>query len=374
LLALEAIQGSIFIFDCGTLRHSCVATIGFDSMAAKTTIQISQRELQNWMHSREPRVVQHGDELDYFASQEPVFAGSVQCLMPLRVGATLAGALCLGSRKDNQGYSDTELEAISLLAPHFALLLHNHTLAENLRVQISDNLRLLSSLNHSYEDSLEAFATTIDAKDHYMRGHSMRVGHYAADIAASLGFSEAEVSSVRAAGQLHDIGKVTVDKSVANKTTQLRPEEFREIADHTVIGHQIVSSVRFPWPEVPEVVRWHHERSDGSGYPDKLHSDELSLPVRIIAVADTFDAMTHKRPYRQPMSMMQAANELVKLAPTKFDPNVVQGLLVQLRSHSEGKGRLAAVKDLTPQFSTSDLDKLSVTLVHKITGNRVYSA
>lgn len=373
--ALDAAQGSLFIFDSSTLRYSCVANVGFEMMSPKTIVQISQRELQQWTQSREPRVIQSGEEQLYFGPSEPKYAESVECVMPLRVGAVLSGALCLGKRTKNHGYGDIEMEAISLLAGHLALMLHNHVLAESLRLQISDNLRLLSSLNHSYEDALEAFATTIDAKDHFMRGHSMRVGHYAADIAASLGMAETEVSSVRAAGQLHDIGKVTVDKGLANKTGALKPEEFREIADHTVIGHQIVQSVRFPWRDVPDVVRWHHERADGSGYPDKLHSQELALPVRIIAVADTFDAMTHKRPYRQPMTMMQAAEELVNLAPTKFDPDVVQGLLVQLRAHSNGKSKLAG-KDAEnhPKISPVELDRLSVSLVHKLTGNRVYSA
>jgi putative nucleotidyltransferase with HDIG domain len=373
--ALDAVQGSLFIFDSVALRFSCVASIGFETMEAKGAIEITHRELQEWTHSREPHVVKTGEHPLYFSASAPKYAETVECLMPLRVGSVLAGAFCLGKRQKNHGYGEMELEAISLLAGHLALMLHNHVLAESLRLQISDNLRLLSSLNHSYEDALEAFATTIDAKDHFMRGHSMRVGHYAADIAASLGLSEAEVSSVRASGQLHDIGKVTVDKGLANKATALNPAEFREIADHTVIGHQIVQSVRFPWREVPDVVRWHHERADGSGYPDKLHSQELALPVRIIAVADTFDAMTHKRPYRQPMTMMQAAEELVQLTPTKFDPDVVQGLLVQLRAHSNGKSKLAG-KDAEnhPKISPVELDRLSVSLVHKLTGNRVYSA
>lgn len=373
--ALDAAQGSLFIFDSSAMRYSCVATVGFETMSPKTSLQLSQRELQHWTQSREPRVIQSGEEQLYFGSSEPKYAELVECVMPLRVGTVLAGALCLGKRTKSHGYGDTEMEAISLLAGHLALMLHNHVLAESLRLQISDNLRLLSSLNHSYEDALEAFATTIDAKDHFMRGHSMRVGHYAADIAASLGMAESEVSSVRAAGQLHDIGKVTVDKGLANKSGSLKPEEFREIADHTVIGHQIVQSVRFPWRDVPDVVRWHHERADGSGYPDKLHSQELALPVRIIAVADTFDAMTHKRPYRQPMSMIEAAAELVNLTPTKFDPDVVQGLLVQLRAHSQGKSKLGGKDaDNHPKISPVELDRLSVSLVQKLTGNRVYSA
>jgi putative two-component system response regulator len=202
----------------------------------------------------------------------------------------------------------------------------------------------------------------------------MRVGRYSAGIASSLGMNDAEVQSIRAAGQLHDIGRVTVDKAVSNKPSSLRPEEFREIADHTIMGHQIVSSVRFPWPQVPEVVRWHHERADGSGYPDKLRLDELALPVRIVAVSDSFDAMISERPYRKGMTVLQAAEELVRLTPIKFDSDVVQGLLVQLRCNFDGKNGKTTFGPNGGQISAQDLDRLAVQLVHKMTQNRVYSA
>jgi putative nucleotidyltransferase with HDIG domain len=247
-------------------------------------------------------------------------------------------------------------------------------LTESLRVQVADNLRLLSSLNHSYEDALEAFATTIDAKDTHMRGHSMRVGRYAAGIASSLGMSDAEIVGIRAAGQLHDIGRVTVDKALSNKPSTLKPEEFRLIADHTVMGHQIVSSVRFPWPQIPEVVRSHHERSDGSGYPDNLHQDDVSLAVRIVGVADTFDAMTSDRPYRKGLSVVKAAEELVRLTPVKYDSNVIHAMLVQLRSNFQGNGSDRTNPGLELQIPPQELDRLSMSLVSKLTGNRVYSA
>jgi putative nucleotidyltransferase with HDIG domain len=164
-----------------------------------------------------------------------------------------------------------------------------------------------------------------------MHGHSLRVGRYASGIAEALGMNSSEVGEMRAAGYLHDIGKVTVDKYIFAKPGALEPVEFQEMADHTVLGHRIVSTVQFPWPNIPEVVRSHHERADGSGYPDKLHNDEVSVPVRIVAVADTFDAMLSERPYRKGMSLGEAAAQLSWLAPSKLDADVVHALLVQLR-------------------------------------------
>jgi HD-GYP domain-containing protein (c-di-GMP phosphodiesterase class II) len=133
--------------------------------------------------------------------------------------------------------------------------------------------------------------------------------------------------------------------------------------------------VRFPWPHVPDAVRWHHERSDGSGYPDSLHNSEIPLQVRIIAVADTFDAMTSERPYREPHSLIEAAHELVRLTPAKFDSSVVQALLVQLRLDAEGRSPAPMLtKAVGAKLSVLELDHLSVDLVRRLTGNRVYSA
>ena len=125
------------------------------------------------------------------------------------------------------------------------------------------------------------------------------MGRYAQSIGEALGMDPNDVASLRSAGYLHDIGKVAVDKRLFEKASRLDPEESREMQDHTVVGHQIVRHVQFPWPQIPEIVRWHHERGDGSGHPDGLHGSEMPQAVRIIALADTFDAMTSERPYRQ---------------------------------------------------------------------------
>ena len=124
------------------------------------------------------------------------------------------------------------------------------------------------------------------------------------------------------AAYLHDIGMVAVDKRLLGKTSRLDAEESREMRDHTVVGHQIVSQVQFPWPQIPEIVRWHHERADGSGYPDGLHGDEIPQAVRIVALAETFDAMTSERPYRERLSVGVGAARVDPHEPAKIrSPN-----------------------------------------------------
>jgi HD-GYP domain-containing protein (c-di-GMP phosphodiesterase class II) len=172
---------------------------------------------------------------------------------------------------------------------------------------------------------------------------------------------------------LHDIGKVAIDKRLFAKPAALDAEEFREMADHTTVGHRIVSGVHFPWPEMPEMVRSHHERADGSGYPDKLEADAVSTPTRIIAVADTFDAMISDRPYREPYTVGIALSEIVQATPQKFDPIAVQGLLIQLRREACGSNQFLE----QPAFcnlGATDIDQLASALSHRLTAGRVYSA
>src|SRR5207237_5997745 len=179
------------------------------------------------------------------------------------------------------------LQSCGLLSHFVGLAVHNHALSQSLAHRTSENLRLLASLHGFYDNALEAFAAAIDVKHVNIRGHSLRVGRYSAGIGEALGMDAGEVASLRSAGYLHDIGKVAVDKALFAKPAALDAQEFREMADHTVVGHQIVSGVQFPWPRVPEIVRCHHERADGSGYPDALQLEDVPLPARIVALADT---------------------------------------------------------------------------------------
>ena len=374
--AFEAEQAALLLLDGAAAKLTCLASAGFPSLSPQAVLPLVGVQSQHWHQAQAPLAVARPHDIrELFGSSQAPFLTSIKCFTPLRVSTGPVGALILGARHGQETYGAPDLEGLEMLAPHLALVLHNHSLAESLRHQIADNLRLLSSLHHSYDDALEAFATTIDSKDSHLRGHSVHVARFSTSIAATLGMNDDEIAGIRAAGHLHDIGKVTVDKQFFSKASTLRPEEFRAIADHTVMGHQIVSSVRFPWPQVPEVVRWHHERADGSGYPDRLHNDELPLSVRIVAVADTFDAMTSDRPYRQSNTVMTACQELVRLAPSKFDCSVVQALLVHLRRDLEGKSAARLLpQQKTMELSASDIDRLSCELVGRLTGHRVYSA
>ncbi len=238
--------------------------------------------------------------------------------------------------------------------------------------RVSENLRLLASLHGFYDNALEAFATAIDVKHINIHGHSLRVGRYAQAIGEALGLDPSDAASLRSAGYLHDIGMVAVDKRLIGKTSKLDAQESREMRDHTVVGHQIVSHVQFPWPQIPEIVRWHHERGDGSGYPDGLRGDETPQAVRIVALADTFDAMTSERPYRERMSVGAALQDLIRMTPQKYDPQALQALLIQVRRDAVGSNRIPILEPDMMNLSAGDVDQLASTLQHKISQNKLF--
>ena len=295
-----------------------------------------------------------------------------RCICPLKVRGKLVGLVALGRRQGDEMYEEEALDAFEMLSHYLALAIQNHTLGQTLSQRVSENLRLLASLHGFYDNALEAFATAIDVKHVNIHGHSLRVGRYAHAIGEALGMSPADVASLRSAGYLHDIGKVAVDKRLFGKTSKLDPEEYREMRDHTTVGHQIVSQVHFPWPHIPEIVRWHHERGDGSGYPDGLHADEMPQAVRIVALADTFDAMTSERPYREPMSIGTALQELIRMTPEKYDPEAVQALLIQVRRDTVGTNRNPIFEAGAMNLSAADVDELAATLQHRVTQNKTF--
>jgi putative nucleotidyltransferase with HDIG domain len=371
--AAGAREGALFIFSDKPSLLTSVASHGFALLPEPAIVPLLPKHVHALTSARGPVVLNESTYEIFFSANGNVAPELFKCIVPLKVNGKLAGLVGLGRREGDALYDDDELDALSLLSSYVALAVQNHTLGQTLSQRVSENLRLLASLHGFYDNALEAFAAAIDVKHVNIHGHSLRVARYAAAIGEALGFEPTEVVALRSAGYLHDIGKVAVDKYLFGKPSALDPEEFRAMADHTTVGHQIVSGIQFPWPMIPEVVRWHHERADGSGYPDSLRMDEVPMSARIIAVADTFDAMTSARPYREPMSVGSTLSELVRLAPQKYDPGVVQALLIQVRRDAVGSSRLPLLDDqMGLNIAPTDIDQLAASLQHKSNRNRLY--
>ena len=372
--AVGAREGVLFAFSEKPAVLRSLAVDGFAAVPDPSLVPLLPRHVHALATAAGPQVRSAHETWDNFLSTNGNVAPVLfRCLSPLRLRGRLVGLLALGRTQDDSSYDDEALGALTLLSHYAALAVHNYLLTQTLEQRVTDNLKLLSSLNSFCDRTLEAFATAIDIKHVNIHGHSMRVGRYAAAIGEALGLDPADSAGLRAAGYLHDIGKVAVDKRLFGKPERLDPEEFREMADHTVVGHRIVSGVQFPWQQLPEVVRWHHERADGSGYPDNLMLEELPLSARIVAVADTFDAMTSERPYRTGMTIGSALSEMVRLTPALFDAAAVQALLIQVRREAVGAGNAYLLDErIYCNIAPTDIDQLASSLSYKLNQRRVY--
>jgi len=174
---------------------------------------------------------------------------------------------------------------------------------------------------------VQALAQALEAKDAYLRGHSLRVSEYAVSIARSVGLEDNAIDAISLGGHLHDIGKIGVSEEVLHKAGKLTDAEYRHIMEHTVIGARILGPLLRDAPMVIAVVRSHHERLDGKGLPDGLAGDNIPMAARIVSVADAFDAMTSERPYRHSLSVERALLELRTQRGVQWDPVAVDGFL-----------------------------------------------
>ncbi len=210
----------------------------------------------------------------------------------------------------------------------------------NLEGKVRDRTREIADKNRelrtAYIQTIGALAEAVDAKDSYTRGHSERVGVYASRIGRQMDLRRDVIENIYIAGLLHDVGKIGVPDAIILKPDKLTPEEYEQIQRHPEIGAKILEPVEFLRDIVP-CVRHHHEWYDGStsGYPDRLRADRIPLPSRVIAVADTVEAMTSDRPYRKALPLEVVVREIHKFRGTQFDPVAADAFLALLEREGE---------------------------------------
>jgi putative nucleotidyltransferase with HDIG domain len=200
------------------------------------------------------------------------------------------------------------------------LVLENRFYQHNLELRVRD---LDRRNRQSLVNGVQTLVHALEAKDAYTSGHSSRVSRYAVKTAVQLGYTGELLEQIRLGGELHDIGKIGTRDNVLQKPGPLTPEEFEEIKKHVTEGEEILEPLRRQHPLVLQIVRNHHERVDGSGFPDGLRGQAIPMVARLVAVVDAFDAMTTNRSYRTPRSAGDALHELIRFAGVQFDPDVV---------------------------------------------------
>jgi len=222
---------------------------------------------------------------------------------------SMGGLMALNPLKD--GFSEEDYEILDALALQASNLL--------------EAAEIFESVEELFLDIIKALVTAIDAKDPYTQGHSHRVSEYSVLIAQELGLTPVEINNIRVGSLLHDVGKIGMPDSILLKKGKLTEEEWEVIQNHPLTGWNILRQVRLLEPMLPAILE-HHEKLDGSGYPDNLKGEQISLMGRIVAVADVFDAMTSDRPYRNALSVSEVMEYLSANAGILFDQRCVESL------------------------------------------------
>ena len=231
---------------------------------------------------------------------------------PFLIKEEVFGLLTLANKVDGSSFTDDDISLALTLVNNTALRMENNVLYE--------------IVYNSLVNSLKALVISIEARDPYTRDHSERVTAYALQIAEVLKLSDEDRDAIKFGGYLHDIGKIGIRDGILLKPGKLSKVELADIRQHPVIGDNILKPLMF-FPKERELVRYHHEHYDGTGYPDGLAGDQIPLIARILAVADAYDAMTSTRPYRMAMSHEQARVEILRCVRRQFDEKVVEAFL-----------------------------------------------
>jgi HD-GYP domain-containing protein (c-di-GMP phosphodiesterase class II) len=233
-------------------------------------------------------------------------------LVPIYTRENLLGMMVLYFCKERDELENDDLNMVTGIAGQAAVALENASLYEDLEM--------------SYFSTVKALARAIEVKDPYTYGHSERVTEYAMAIAGKMTLSELDLRNIKYAAALHDIGKIGIARKILNKPGALSEEEFIHVKTHPRLGDSIIEPVSFL--QAPrEIILHHHERFDGRGYPDGLAGEDIPLGARILAVADSYEAMMSDRPYRKALPVSEAVKEIEMNAGTQFDPVVVKAFI-----------------------------------------------
>ena len=255
--------------------------------------------------------VEGAEALIVHSSDNPVIAPSMICA-PLMIRGNAFGILCVRKKQDRGVFHSKDLHYVMSLAKRASLNLENKLLYESLYTNVLDTFKSLIA--------------SIQIRDQYTEEHSIRVTCRSLDIAKSMGCSERDMESLKIAGVLHDIGKIAIPDAVLLKADRLSDAEYNIIKNHSQLGETILTPIAL-YEKERNIVLHHHERWDGRGYPGGLAGEDIPLLSRIIAVADTFDAITNNRPYRSAQSVDVAVAEIEKNRNGQFDGHVVDHFL-----------------------------------------------
>jgi putative nucleotidyltransferase with HDIG domain len=274
---------------------------------------------------------------------------NIELLIPLNSEGHLAGMLLLSNKVSRQPYSNEERRLLQEVANDVAVNIENANMYESMK-------RKHSELQKAMDGVIHAVTLVVESRDPYTAGHQRRVAELARAIAKEMGLPDWQIMGVYIAGLLHDVGKVAVPSEILSKSGSLNHYEFSIIKNHCQVGYEILQRIDFPWP-VTKAILQHHERLDGSGYPEGLIGDDIVLEARILGVADVVEAMSSHRPYRPALGLESALQEISRSSGVLYDSNVVHACLRLLNKNKPEFDRLMAAADAHHDFAMEPVSR-----------------
>ena len=321
LEAVKANIGYILLLEEGGAQLRIGAAVGVPShITVGTRIPLRVGGISNWViRNRCPLLIKafkespRFDEFSYFG-----FRRETVMYAPLMVKNEVSGVICMANRTDGNAFSSEDLDLLSTIASQASVAINNASL-----YQEQESI---------YLSTVQALVSAIEANDAYTRGHSDRVRRYSVELAKQIGLPESTIRRLEQAAILHDIGKIGIAATILHKEEALSPEDIEALRQHPIIGVRILEPIRF-LGDITKIIEQHHEQFDGKGYPHGIAGDGICLEARILAVADTFDAMTSDRPYRRALSCELAIEEIESQAGIQFDPEVTEAFIELCRKN-----------------------------------------
>ena len=308
--ALEAQLGSLVLVDGE--KQALEIKSSWSESGQHTTIEMRFGEGMAGWGAREGKPMRGTSSTAAVGlSSEQVKDGAILCV-PLILREKTIGVISMLRADVKRPFSEDDELVVSNIGAQIAVAIENY--------------RLNLDVEHTYLETISALALAVEAKEPHTAGHSKRVGFYSVKIAEVMGVDEETKKIINHAGLLHDIGKIGIKDEILLKAAPLTPEEWRMMQQHSVIGEAILKPVR-SLAQMAELVRCHHERYDGTGYPSGLKGEQIPLAARILTVADSYDAMASDRPYRKRLTLEESKDELRRGSGTQFDPQVVEAFL-----------------------------------------------
>ena len=313
---LNAETGSLMLFDPEEEVLTIKKSYGLnEEIIRKTRVKKGETIVGLVAQSGKPLII-HG-RADISIKGRKKYEKMNSICVPLKTRKGVIGVVNLNRKEDANPFTEDNLKLLFTMANDVAFAIENATLYQN--------------LHESYLSIIRALVSALELKDSHTRGHSESVTRYAVALAKKLKLFPQEIESIEVAAILHDVGKIGVQESILNKPGKLNDEEWKEMKRHPEFSYKILKEVNFPW-EIKPVIYAHHERYNGKGYPARLKGEKIPLGARILAVADTFAAMTSDRAYRKGLSKEMAIEELKRVAGTQLDPELVKVFVEMLMS------------------------------------------